>query len=323
MLPPPDLDEFYSFDPIHKAVVGLSKDSVESIIDANEAQIDSRDRFGRTALTWAVWRGDIEATRTLLLHKPDLNIADNFGRVPITYAARRSQACVELLLQADADIQSRDSQQGTLLHHATYRASSGDLQLVKRLVEAGINIDAIDGYGQTALTKTNKLDIAEYLITQGADPSIHDKGGHNALTFAVQLNEHGLLYLYLQERHDHTEKLKYFGTLMHLAAEFGDTKTLEMLSKGGLARRNVGVENEKGLTPIQVALQRKNVDLEWKDAFWSFLKSVDENQPQFVDTGWFEKTKQEPIKTEYAASIDDEEDSKSDGEFVDAVQYQT
>lgn len=294
LIPALDFDELYGFGPIHKAVLGLPGWSIENVTQDEMAQINAKDRFGRTALAWAAWQGDSAATRALLSQKPDLNIADDYGRTPIIYAARRNRQCVDLLLQASADIHTKDKFQGTLLHHATFRASSGDIEVVKRLLQAGVNINAVDEYKQTALLKTNRVDIAEHLIRQGADARFCDGGGHNALSYAVQLNRHGLISLFLQEQHDHTTWLRYYGTFMHLAAEFGDERTLRILAQGELEFRNVNLENEKGLTPIQVALQRKNVSMEWRDAFWSFLQSVDENRPFLKDSEPLESSKKKP-----------------------------
>ena len=323
LLPPdPDFDELYGFSPIHKAVLGLSTRSVASVIDADPSRINTQDRTGRTPLTWAVWRGDYESTHILLSHKPDLDVADDFGRVPLVYAARRSWQCAKLLLEANADVKTKDKYQGTLLHHAAFRASSGDIEIVHHLVSAGVNIDAVDDYNQTALIKTNKFEVAEYLICQGANPRFRDSTGNNALSYAVQLNNHALIYLFLQNRHDHTEEIKHYGTLMHLAAEFSDERTIRMLASGRLQRRNISVENGKCLTPIEVAVQRRDADVLWRDAFWSFLKSIDEN---LLFDGEIEplmdpRTEDQRHANEFVNHL--VELLGSDEEFVEAPEYQ-
>ena len=56
-------------------------------------------------------------------------------------------------------------------------ARSGDLAEVKRLVEAGADVDGGDAWGTTALylaTKLQQSDVVEYLLKQGADPSARE-----------------------------------------------------------------------------------------------------------------------------------------------------
>lgn len=83
LFPDTDFDELYEFSPLHKSVLGLSSCSLESIIHAEPNCINQTDRYGKTALFWAVHLGDSEATRTLLSHGSDCNKADNIGKTPL------------------------------------------------------------------------------------------------------------------------------------------------------------------------------------------------------------------------------------------------
>ena len=67
-------------------------------------------------------------------------------------------------------------------------AFQGDLDTVKKALDAGADVNAVDEYGQTALMLAaeslgvyNKKDIIELLLQRGADVSIKDPGGWTAL----------------------------------------------------------------------------------------------------------------------------------------------
>ena len=68
-----------------------------------------------------------------------------------------------------------------------------DLGKVKELVEAGVDINYQDeSYGSTALIiacQYNFVDIASYLVEEGADISIKTKSGHTALMTAAVRSE--------------------------------------------------------------------------------------------------------------------------------------
>lgn len=69
------------------------------------------------------------------------------------------------------------------------KASFGDFDEVKSLVESGLNIDAQDdSYGYTALMwacEHNFIDMARYLLSKGADPNIRAKDGSTAIIRAA------------------------------------------------------------------------------------------------------------------------------------------
>ena len=246
---------------------------------------------------------------------------DSFGRPPLVYAARRSWHCSELLLQAGADVHKKDGFKGTLLHHATFRASSGDIRVVKCIVQKGVDIDARDGFEQTALLKTNKVEIAEYLIQEGANPRFCDHTGNSALTYVIMLNSHGLIHLFLKNGYDHMDIIKNYGTMLHLAAEFGDSRTIQLFACHNLRKRNVSVENSNGFTPNQLVLQRNDVDTNWREAFWTLQKRLDENQP-FILEHFSAGTLTMSHNNSYEVESLESEEEESEGEFMDALDYQ-
>jgi hypothetical protein len=70
----------------------------------------------------------------------------------------------------------------------TDAAVRGDLRLVKALVSRGVEVDAADVDGQTGLHAAafgNRIDVLEYLISQGADVNVLDRYGDSPLEKAL------------------------------------------------------------------------------------------------------------------------------------------
>ena len=284
LFPEPDFNECYRFSSLHKAVLRLTSYSIESILKEDTSQLDGKDSYGRTALSWAAYRGDHQAIRTLLSYKPDCSKSDRAGETALVYACRKSLQCMKLLLKADANVHWRHKMtQETLLHVAIRNLENdGGIARVKKLVKAGIDIDTQDIYGETALhlavhPQEEYIKSATFLINQKADPTIHDSRGNNALSNAVRRNCHALVDLLLQKHQDHNAHLEEYGTFMHLIAEFADMATLRLLAQSRLERRNINIRNRAGLTPLELAEQRNNIDAEWQGTFGALLKTVDKN----------------------------------------------
>jgi hypothetical protein len=76
--------------PIHKIVLGLSLQDLQTEIIRDPRNIDIRDAMGRTALEWAAARGEDRAVVTLLSFGADPNIVDNKLNTPLTLASNQT-----------------------------------------------------------------------------------------------------------------------------------------------------------------------------------------------------------------------------------------
>eukprot|EP01064_Diplonema_japonicum_P035207 TRINITY_DN7552_c0_g2_i1.p1 TRINITY_DN7552_c0_g2~~TRINITY_DN7552_c0_g2_i1.p1 ORF type:complete len:259 (+),score=42.35 TRINITY_DN7552_c0_g2_i1:57-833(+) len=73
---------------------------------------------------------------------------------------------VKVLLSNGADVRLCDNKLRAPLHYAP------SYEIAKLLVDAGAVIDAKDYSGRTALLSTIEEDVVEYLLSQGADPTV-------------------------------------------------------------------------------------------------------------------------------------------------------
>ena len=324
LFPNPDFDELYEFSQLHKVVLGLDSHTIKESITAEPAQVNKADKSGNTALSWAVRRGDSETVRALLSYEPDYNDAqDRIGYKPLDYAVKASLECTKLLLQAKPNTGLGNNGLWTPLHQAMRSSmpeyalpESETIQIVELLIQRGVDVNAVNWAGNTALSIARQPGVASCLLKHGADPGILARGGENALSRAVCRNQHGLVDLYIRGGQGHSSKMDQYGTFMHLAASYADVKTLQLLAQGGLERRDINVKNYSGLTPVQVAMQRKNVDDEWWASVMSFLRSIDEDQPPV------EPSEIPPTSSRAAHRDSASEATDSEAEYDEAFEFQ-
>ena len=329
LFPKPDFEECYAFSNLHLSVLGLVSRSAESILKENPDQINSTDSYGRTALLWATWRDDYQTMELLMSYRPDCNTTDKNGTTPLEYASQRSAQCLQLLLKQDTNINIRHRRtKATPLHLAVLNLRRNDegIKRVEMLVKAGVDVNAQNIYGETALhlgahPQGKYVKSARYLISNGANPEIHDNRGNNILSNAVKRNYHALIELLLQEHTDHTEHLDEHSTLVHLVAEVADSKTLHLLARGNLKRRDINVKNTAGLTPIQLALQRDNINDNWQKAFFTFLRTIDEDiRP---DSNVVERSQEPCLESPEAGGTHSEMSEVSECDDIDEESIET
>jgi len=132
----------------------------------------------------------------LLDRGADINaLSDRLDEPPIWEAVRRRHAnVVRLLLERGADPNHVWPTGATLLHMA---AGMGNVEIVRILIQVGMNINASDNDGQTPLHSAasgfivtrfgfQTKDVMTLLVENGADLYHRDKKGRTPLEYARQ-----------------------------------------------------------------------------------------------------------------------------------------
>ena len=323
LFPEPDFDDLYGFGPLHKAVLSIGNRSLQDILRSGKLDIDEPDRQGRTALAWAASRNDTKGVQILLSYGANMETACWAGRIPIHEAVQSGLACTRLLIGAGADVTAKSPRGANALHYISYSDSDFTMseeeivEIAQLLLDAGAKINAKCSFGRTSLIAAcyaNRPKLVKLFIERGADLTSHDKTGENALSFAIRGNCHTILQQLLSEHLDHTG-------LLTVAAEAADTQTLKILvaQSDHFKRRNMNAVDRAKLTAWQVASQRTDVDAEWHDAFFGFMRAVDEKNvnPTLYDID------------DPAAQLDQDlgdsfevEDDEADQDFVEALEFQ-
>jgi ankyrin repeat protein len=71
------------------------------LLATGKVDIDSKDKYHQTLLSWAAMRGHKAVVKLLLAtRKVDVDSKDNYGRTPLWWAAERRHGAVVKLLQS-------------------------------------------------------------------------------------------------------------------------------------------------------------------------------------------------------------------------------
>ena len=268
------------FTILHKIVLGFIPRTLESELEYSTKNLDAVDSSGRTCVSWAAARGDIEALKVLLGYDADPNLTDGRGCSPLHHAS--SIACINLLVDAGARLCARNVFGHTPLH--TICRGSGSLTRLKRFLELGVDKDATDHADETALMNAiynRHTACALYLIEKGADINITDSPngpGNGPINFAIMQNDHQVLQQLLERGVKYTDANSYGATILHTAAQLADSKTVEILKQHGLKFINVAQMSHDDKTARDMLEERTkdDEDVDFHSQFEELLNTVGE-----------------------------------------------
>jgi len=177
--------------PLHHAAAGGFVGCVEALLSRG-AEPEARDRAGRTPLHEAARGGHAECARRIMDgykeygmyfgavgHRFDVNARDTSGATPLHEA--RERRMIEVLLREGADGSQRRGDGSNALHLACER---GDGWAVEALLGCGVDCDARDGVGRTALHRARDGRSALALCASGADVDVMSDDGLTPLHVA-------------------------------------------------------------------------------------------------------------------------------------------
>ncbi|HEX9997755.1 MAG TPA: ankyrin repeat domain-containing protein [Abditibacterium sp.] len=188
---PVDVQDDWGYTPLMWAAKAGNLETLRLLVERGAKVNHVARNQGETALHYAIYGKQLEAARWLIENGADIEAKmDDLGEgelLPLMNAIESEQHdMVEMLLHAGADVNARNSQGNTALHHA---ASGNSLVFVEFLVRAGANINAREEeMGRTPLIEAalyGKTEIASYLLKAGADIEICDESGETALHKSV------------------------------------------------------------------------------------------------------------------------------------------
>ncbi|RYP80241.1 hypothetical protein DL769_002543 [Monosporascus sp. CRB-8-3] len=218
-----------------------------------EYDLDVKDSYGRTPLSWAAENGHGAVVQQLLEKGADTEVKDIYGRTPLSCAASKgNRAVMQQLLEKGADIEAKDIDGRTPLSRAII---NGHGAVIQQLLEKGADIKAKDKEGRTPLSfvasKGNKA-VMQQLLEKGADIEAKDNYGRTPLTYAA-LNGDGVVIQQLLEKGADTEVKhnKNGRTPLSWAAESGyEAAVQQLLEKGA----DTEAKDSIGRTPLLHAI---------------------------------------------------------------------
>jgi len=155
------------------------------VADGVDVRVSQAD--GMTALHWAVWHDNPEATALLTKHGADVSAPNKYGVTPLSIACTNANsAIITQLVDAGADVNAAQPGGESPLMTA---ARTGRLEAVNVLLRHNADVNARERSGQTAVmwaSSEGHAEVVEGLIKAGADFQTPLKSGFNALFFAVR-----------------------------------------------------------------------------------------------------------------------------------------
>jgi len=138
----------------------------------------------QTALGYAAQNGDFALVKFLLAHGADANHATKEGETILMNAAvSRRPAVVAAILEYRPDVNAHGWQGETALMQAASFSNFSDgkaddsLRVVRLLIAAGADVNAVDDDGDSVLMKYPAASVAKALIEAGANPNLRSRGG--------------------------------------------------------------------------------------------------------------------------------------------------
>lgn len=144
---------------------------------------NSRGVGGHTLLHHSVKQGLMEVAVQLIDSGAEIDSKEGGGQTPIHGAVIAGEIdCASLLVNRGADLHKRTTDGSTLVHLVSKRHTSGDrIQMLTWLLKQGVDIDAVDELGSTALHYSRSREFPEaekLLIELGADTEIRNRAGN-------------------------------------------------------------------------------------------------------------------------------------------------
>ncbi|MEM6396546.1 MAG: ankyrin repeat domain-containing protein [Bacteroidota bacterium] len=235
-------DEQY-FTPLMAAASEDRVDMLQALLDRG-ADVNYVNANGWTALIEAADEGSYRSAQFLLAAGADPNLKGrNSYRSAISMAASEGfPEIMELLLGAGADIDY-----GFPLHEA---AEEGQLEIVRLLVEKGVNVNELDDRRLTPLGRAAAEDnptVIRYLLGRGADL---EKGTYLPLHLAAEDGQVAALRALLEAGADVDARDGHRRTALICAASDGHYSAAKLLLEAGA---DIDAQDARGNTALIAA----------------------------------------------------------------------
>ncbi|MBY0405996.1 MAG: ankyrin repeat domain-containing protein, partial [Cyanobacteria bacterium] len=251
----------YNTEPVSLVILAAYKGKLKSLeaLCGSKADLNSRDRFGKTALMWAAIQGQTEAIKVLVKAGADLNAVDHLGKTALIWAATKGQThALSTLLGSGADFTLKDVNGRTALHWAS---AEGYSKALPPLVSAGACIDETDKEGNTPLhlaTLFGHYYTVKHLVRSGA--SLHSKNLFNQLPIDIAKRDGWDAVASLLDKSQHLENVNsvdsYGMTRLMQAAYKGRMDTLNAFIQ---AKASLDLQDKQGNTALIWAIRQGNL----------------------------------------------------------------
>ncbi len=264
--------------------------TIKFLIDQPGNSVTKLTHDNRIYLHWAAYRGNTELVEYLIAKGSDVNFEDSHGTAPADFAASNGQSnpamydaffkagvnptkkyanganLLLLAIASDKDLKAAEyfSTKGMSLKDVdsegntafTYAARSGNIPLLKKLLEKGIKPTdaALLIAAQGSRRETNTLETYKYLVEEvKIKPTAQNKAGQNVLhILAGKPNQTEIIKYFLDKGVDVNKADKEGNTPVMAAASARETAVLELFLPKA---KNINAQNLKGESALTYAVR--------------------------------------------------------------------
>lgn len=136
---------------------------------------------------------------------------------------------IRRLADLGISVDARDREGNTALHEAARREN---VVMAELLLDLGADIEAVNAYGETPLfmaAREETMDILPFLVERGARVDVTDRWGNNPLHFLASMGRISEVELLLKEGADREERNIWGETPRDIADERGDSPLVRIL----------------------------------------------------------------------------------------------
>ena len=208
------------------AIKTENKQLIELLIEFNVDVNQSSEYDKQTSLMLATQLNQIEISLILLENDADLDAINKFGQTAIVYAIlyKSKPRLIELLLCWGSSTSYVDNDNRSLISLSCMNSDS-NLEIVRLLLSCGLDLFYQDKIGKCCLHLAcvhGNYELIEYLVEAGGEELICKKDfeGKNALMYATKYGHHRVLHLLACERNINSMSLDGCSALRIAALEF-------------------------------------------------------------------------------------------------------
>ncbi|RZC37812.1 Ankyrin repeat domain containing protein, partial [Asbolus verrucosus] len=244
----------------------------------NNARIDVVDSFGYSPLHWAVMQKNPEIVSLLLSKTPNLDVIDKIGMTPLDWAVELGHPKIVRLLNEDVDDELLEAAEKKFEFLASYRSishhvdndprfspfhdavHSGKVDLVKKFLSKGDDVDETDQFGCTALHRSvikQDKQIVKLLLKNSASINAANNINSTPLHWAAYNGNAEILRVLLDHK-PQIDVLDHFGfSPLQLAVMKEHHEAVSMLIASG---GNLNVVDECGNTLLDCACKMGHIN---------------------------------------------------------------
>lgn len=232
---------------------GMIQEALQLI--KNGADVNQRDKCGRTPLMAAAYKGCLQLIEPLIKKGAHLEAADDKGITALLYAVSyRSKEVIKVLLAQGANIRAQSKEGNTAFFAAI---SNQDSEIIRELLKAEPKIiDEYNARGDTPLTfaiRLESLSMIELLLAYGADVTLTEKSkGFSPLWAATDKKYKAIVHRLLKKGANVNQQCSEGRTVLMVAASKGYIDIVKVLLDAGAL---VNVQPIDGWTALMDAAQ--------------------------------------------------------------------